>query len=105
MCGCNNLYKVHSLSSYCSLKDQGKIPLWEAELSESEEKIFRDKTGLKNKGLEEYSESPVTDLTAQLVLYKQEISDLKTAVYLILFLLAISLVTNCSFIYEAIKNK
>lgn len=49
-CGCKDLYKVHSLSSYCSLKDQGKLPLWEAELTQAEEDAFRTKTGIKNKG-------------------------------------------------------
>ena len=48
LCGCNDLYKVHSLSSYCTLKDFGKEPLWDVELSVSEEKKFRDKNGIKN---------------------------------------------------------
>lgn len=47
-CGCGGTYKTHSLSSYCTLKDQGKYPLWDAELTEEEERKFREKTGLKN---------------------------------------------------------
>lgn len=47
-CGCNEKYKVHSLSSHCYLKDLGLTPLWEAEMTEKEEEIFRNKTGIKN---------------------------------------------------------
>lgn len=48
LCGCNDNYKTHSLSSACSLKDHGRYPLWDAELTEEEEKKFREKTGIKN---------------------------------------------------------
>ena len=47
-CGCNDLFKTHSLSSYCYLKDIGRTPLWKSEMSEVEEEMFRANTGLKN---------------------------------------------------------
>lgn len=47
-CGCNDVYKAHSLSSYCTLKDLGKTPLWGAELSESEERDFRTRSGIRH---------------------------------------------------------
>lgn len=47
-CGCNDKYKTHSLASYCYLKDIGKEPLWDVEMTEKEEKEFREKTGIKN---------------------------------------------------------
>ena len=47
-CGCGGTYKTHSLSSWCTLKDQGKPPLWEAEMGEKEEAEFRNKSGIKN---------------------------------------------------------
>jgi hypothetical protein len=47
-CGCRIKFKSRSLSSYCTLKDQGKYPLWDAELTEEQEKKFREKTGIKN---------------------------------------------------------
>lgn len=47
-CGCNEKYKVHSLSSYCHLKDVNKVPLWEAVMTEEEERSFRKKTGITN---------------------------------------------------------
>lgn len=49
-CGCNDVYKTHSLSSHCYLKDIGKTPLWDAVMSQSEELEFRNKTGIKNGG-------------------------------------------------------
>lgn len=49
-CGCNDRYKVHSLSSYCYLKDLSLTPLWDTEMTEKEEKMFREKTGIKNEG-------------------------------------------------------
>ncbi len=48
LCGCNDFYKGRSLSSACSLKEQGKYPLWDVEMTEEEEKKFREKTGIKN---------------------------------------------------------
>ena len=47
-CGCNDVYKTHSLSSYCTLKDLGKTPLWEEAMSVKEEAEFRARTGLKH---------------------------------------------------------
>ena len=47
-CGCAISYKTRALSSCCTLKDLGRYPMWEAELTEAEEKKFREKTGLKN---------------------------------------------------------
>lgn len=47
-CGCNAKWLTHSLSSDCSLRFQGKEPLWVAEMSEEEENKFREKTGIKN---------------------------------------------------------
>lgn len=47
-CGCRSVYKTHSLSSYCSLKDKGISPLWDAEMTEEQEEKFRNKTGIKN---------------------------------------------------------
>ena len=47
-CGCNDKYKVHSLASYCYLNDLGLTPLWDLEMTEKEEKAFREKTGIKN---------------------------------------------------------
>ena len=47
-CGCRISYKSRSLSAWCSLKEEGKYPLWDAELTEEQEKKFRLKTGIKN---------------------------------------------------------
>ena len=47
-CGCRILYKTHVLSAVCTLKDIGKTPLWDIEMTEKEEEIFRKKTGIKN---------------------------------------------------------
>ena len=47
-CGCRVEYKTRSLSSYCYLKDIDIKPLWEAVMTEKEEKKFREKTGVKN---------------------------------------------------------
>lgn len=48
ICGCKLGYLTRSLSSSCSLKLQQKYPLWDKEMTEEEEKKFREKTGLKN---------------------------------------------------------
>lgn len=47
-CGCKLAWKQRSLASHCYLKDMGQTPLWEAEMTEDEEKKYREKTGLKN---------------------------------------------------------
>lgn len=47
-CGCNITYKTSSLSSYCYLKDMNIDPLWDVEMTESEEKAFYLRTGLKH---------------------------------------------------------
>jgi len=48
ICGCSLKWLSRSLSSTCSLKLQQKFPLWQAEMTEEEEKKFRSKTGIKN---------------------------------------------------------
>jgi hypothetical protein len=47
-CGCSLEYKCRVLSESCTLMQLGKLPLWEDEMTEAEEKKFRDKTGIKN---------------------------------------------------------
>ena len=47
-CGCNKKLKTHCLSCHCYLQDIGKLPLWDAEMSEKEEDALRAKTGIKN---------------------------------------------------------
>jgi hypothetical protein len=47
-CGCKLAWKQRSLSSYCHLRDIGERPLWDSEMTEQDEKIYREKTGLKN---------------------------------------------------------
>lgn len=47
-CGCNVIYKTHTLSGYCYLQDIGKLPLWDVEMTEKEEEAWRNKTGIKN---------------------------------------------------------
>jgi len=46
-CGCNTDYKVHSLSSYCALKDMGKVPLWDSIMTQEQEDEFKKKHDLK----------------------------------------------------------
>lgn len=48
-CGCEREAKIHSLSSWCYLKDLGLTPLWDAEMSQKEEDNFRSKIDIKNK--------------------------------------------------------
>lgn len=45
-CGCNERIKTRSLSSWCYLKDIGLTPLWEAEMTEHEEELFKKKYGV-----------------------------------------------------------
>jgi len=45
-CGCNDVFKTHSLSSHCTLKDMGKTPLWEAVMSREQEDDFRNKNNI-----------------------------------------------------------
>lgn len=45
-CGCNEILKVHSLSSYCTLKDMGKTPLWDLVMSHEEEDKFKKKNNI-----------------------------------------------------------
>jgi hypothetical protein len=47
-CGCRIEYLTRSLSSTCSQKKEGKYPLWDSELTEEQEKKFREKTGITN---------------------------------------------------------
>lgn len=47
-CGCRIEYKTRVLSVYCSLGDIRQEPLWNIEMTEKEEKKFRDKTGVQN---------------------------------------------------------
>lgn len=47
-CGCKIALKSRSLSSFCSLKDIGKTPMWEAVMTQKEEDYLREKTGIKN---------------------------------------------------------
>lgn len=46
-CGCKDTFKTSSLSSHCYLKDIGQKPLWESVMTEKQEEVFREKTGLK----------------------------------------------------------
>lgn len=47
-CGCKLSYAVRSLSKECGLTEKGLPPLWDAEMTEKEEEIFRNKTKIKN---------------------------------------------------------
>src|SRR5690242_5984590 len=47
LCGCNDNYKTHSLSSACSLKDVGKDPLWEAEMTYDYEQAYKKYNKIK----------------------------------------------------------
>jgi hypothetical protein len=48
VCGCRISYLTRSLSSECSLSEDGGVPMWRAEMTEEEERVFNMKNNVSN---------------------------------------------------------